>query len=301
MLTARTAVSTLSAASTALSVIWSTLSSCPFTRSTLPPTLLITGRATLLRSLDERRKALDGSGQAHEQLREREADGEQEDGEGEPPEVPPGECRDEHPRPILVATRRDQAASDDGVAVVENGRLARARRRTPARRARAGSRAPSARRVAGDRRRAVAELRLDALDVDVEPAARRDRRARERLARADDDGVRRGVGAEDVERLGAASAEAAPLAGREPPEAVVPAELAAVLVDDRAVARLEPVPPEERAVVVAGEEARLLALGACARRRARRARPRRASRPCPARRAGTQTRASCFGSSAASM
>src|SRR5258705_7776035 len=44
MLTARTAVSTLSAASTALSVIWSTLSSCPLTRSTLPPTLLMTGR-----------------------------------------------------------------------------------------------------------------------------------------------------------------------------------------------------------------------------------------------------------------
>src|SRR5439155_24024905 len=44
-LTARTAVSTLSAASTALSVILSTLSSCPFTLSTLPPTLSITGRA----------------------------------------------------------------------------------------------------------------------------------------------------------------------------------------------------------------------------------------------------------------
>src|SRR5581483_5558741 len=44
-LTARTAVSTLSAASTALSVMRSTLSSCPFTRSTLPPTLPITGRS----------------------------------------------------------------------------------------------------------------------------------------------------------------------------------------------------------------------------------------------------------------
>ena len=43
MLTARTAVSTLSAMSTALSVTRSTLSSCPFTLSTLSPTLWMTG------------------------------------------------------------------------------------------------------------------------------------------------------------------------------------------------------------------------------------------------------------------
>ena len=46
-LRARTALSTLSTASTALSVMWSTLSSWPFTRSTVPPTLLITGRSSL--------------------------------------------------------------------------------------------------------------------------------------------------------------------------------------------------------------------------------------------------------------
>ena len=40
------------------------------------------------------------------------------------------------------------------------------------------------------------------------------------------------------------------------------AELDAVLVDDRAGTAGEPLPLEERAVVVAGEEARLLALGA---------------------------------------
>ena len=40
------------------------------------------------------------------------------------------------------------------------------------------------------------------------------------------------------------------------------AELDAVLVDDRAGPASEPLPLEERAVVVAGEEARLLALGA---------------------------------------
>jgi len=44
MLTARTAVSAASAASTALSVMRSTLSSWSFTRSTVPPTFVITGR-----------------------------------------------------------------------------------------------------------------------------------------------------------------------------------------------------------------------------------------------------------------
>src|SRR5207253_298559 len=43
-LTVRTAESTLWTTSTALSVMRSTLSSCPFTRSTVPPTLAITGR-----------------------------------------------------------------------------------------------------------------------------------------------------------------------------------------------------------------------------------------------------------------
>src|SRR5439155_26928860 len=41
---------------------------------------------------------------------------------------------------------------------------------------------------------------------------------------------------------------------------VVAAELRPVLADDRAFLRLEPVPVEEGSVVVAGEEARLLAL-----------------------------------------
>src|SRR5262249_37735382 len=53
----------------------------------------------------------------------------------------------------------------------------------------------------------------------------------------------------------------APLPGREAPEAVVRAELASVLVDDAAGSRREAVAREEVAVVVAAEEARLLALG----------------------------------------
>ena len=68
------------------------------------------------------------------------------------------------------------------------------------------------------------------------------------------------VAAQRVERLGRGDADPAPLAGRVAPEAVVPAELDAVLVDDRPVGRLEPAALEEGAVVVAGEEARLLAL-----------------------------------------
>jgi hypothetical protein len=60
MLTARTAVSTLSAASTALSVTRSTLSSCPLTRSTLSPTFVITGTTDSSVPLinDERRPAV---------------------------------------------------------------------------------------------------------------------------------------------------------------------------------------------------------------------------------------------------
>ncbi len=87
-------------------------------------------------------------------------------------------------------------------------------------------------------------------------------RARERLARADDDGVRGRVRAEDVERPLRDDADALALPGGEAPEAVVPAQLAALLVHDRPVPWRQPVAAEERAVVVAGEEARLLALGA---------------------------------------
>ena len=96
----------------------------------------------------------------------------------------------------------------------------------------------------------------------MQHAADLDRSARERAAGADDERVRRGVRAERVQRLGRRDADAAALARRVAPDAVVPAELAAVLVDDRSVGRLEAAALEEGAVVVAGEEARLLALAA---------------------------------------
>src|SRR5207244_5917350 len=108
--------------------------------------------------------------------------------------------------------------------------------------------------------RAVAELRLDPLGLGVEPAASGDLRARERRTRADDHGVGGRAGAEHVERLRSGEPEPAALAGREPPEAVVATELAPVLRHDRTRLRREPVPAEKRPVVVAGEEARLLAL-----------------------------------------
>src|SRR5205823_11637418 len=85
--------------------------------------------------------------------------------------------------------------------------------------------------------------------------------AGERLARPDDDRVRPRLGAEGVERLRRGDAETPPLARREAPEALVLAELGARCVDDPPGCGTEPVPREEVAVVAAGEEARLLALG----------------------------------------
>ncbi len=78
--------------------------------------------------------------------------------------------------------------------------------------------------------------------------------------RADDHGVRGGARIEDVQRGRRGHADALALAGREPPEAVVLADRLALLVDDMAGARLEPVAGEERPIVVTGEETGLLAL-----------------------------------------
>src|SRR5439155_11463139 len=111
------------------------------------------------------------------------------------------------------------------------------------------------------RRGAVPQLRLGGAHGHVETAARVERRACERGVRADDDGVRPGVGTECVERSWRRDPEPAPLPRRETPKARVATELDAVLVDDCTIRSLEPAASEERAVVVAGEKARLLALG----------------------------------------
>ena len=63
------------------------------------------------------RKARGGSAEPHEEVRGGEADGQQEDGQGHPPSVPPREC-DTASGAIL-----DDAAADDGVAFVENSGL----------------------------------------------------------------------------------------------------------------------------------------------------------------------------------
>ncbi len=99
-----------------------------------------------------------------------------------------------------------------------------------------------------------------ALGVGVEPASRLDRARGQGVMRSDDDRVGRGLGAQRIQRLGRGHAEPASLPGGEAPEAVVCSDLASGLVDDRALLRHEPVAAEERAVVVPGEEARLLAL-----------------------------------------
>src|SRR5262249_19863388 len=158
-----------------------------------------------------------------EEVRDREPHREQEDRERQLPEIPPGECRDQHPRPILVRCR-NQAVSDDGVAVVQHSRLAgrNAVRRLVELEPEAARSGLDAGR---DRGRAIAELRLDALGLGIKPSAGGDVLAGERRARADYHSVRGRPRAQNVERLGSTDTESATLAGSEPPEAVVTAEL----------------------------------------------------------------------------
>ena len=93
-----------------------------------------------------------------------------------------------------------------------------------------------------------------------------------RRPRADDDGVRGRFRAEGVQRLGRGDAETAALAGSEPPEAGVTAELAAGFVDHGPILSGEALARKEIAVVAPGEEASLLAFGARKWRRQRRPR-----------------------------
>ena len=98
----------------------------------------------------------------------------------------------------------------------------------------------------------------------MQRADRVDATAGQRLLRAYDKRRSRGVGPERVERLTRSDADAAALSRREPPDAVVTAERTPGLVDDRPRGR-DAVTLEERAIVVAGEEARFLALRASRR------------------------------------
>src|SRR5690348_8596905 len=116
--------------------------------------------------------------------------------------------------------RGNDAAADDGVAFVENGRL-------PARDA-VGGLVELQLEPAGGRldtrsngRRPVAELGIRARDVDVEATTGTHVAARKCLAWPDDDRVRGRFRVEDVERCRRRDADAAPLPGREPPGAGV--------------------------------------------------------------------------------
>ena len=105
------------------------------------------------------------------------------------------------------------------------------------------------------------------MDVQL-PVGNRDRGARERLARAHDDGVATRIRPQRVKRpRGRGNPEPAPLSRREAPEPVVPADLPALEIEDGPVPRLEAVATEERAVVVAREEAGLLTLCAIGHRK----------------------------------
>ena len=79
-------------------------------------------------------------------------------------------------------------------------------------------------------------------------------------SRADDDRVRSGVGVERVQGTCRGDSEAPALARSEAPVTVMPPELRSLLVEDRPVDAREALPVEELAIVVAGQEARLLAL-----------------------------------------
>ena len=191
---------------------------------------------------------------------------------------------------ILVMRRgRHHAAADDGaVFVVENRELARCDtvgRLVELERESVGPRQDAR----GDRCRAVAELGVGAVDRSMQ-ARRSRRRPCEPASRA---ARRRAcwsrVGAQRVQRLGRGDADPAPLAGRVAPDAVVPAELRALLVDDRALRAVEATPLEEGAIVVARRGSTPPGSRGAPRRRALRRLPPRASRPSSARRAGTRS------------
>src|SRR5919108_187621 len=164
--------------------------------------------------------------------------------------------------------RRDNASrADHDVAVVQHRRLAgrdTVGRFVETRVEAAGP--PLHRRRHG--RRPVAELDVRAIDLREQPPGRPDACPRKRLAWPDHDGVPARDGAHGVDRRPGRHAEPLPLPRREPPEPAVATDDAAVLVLDVALFRREPVPAEERAVVVAPEEARLLALRPASGRKA---------------------------------
>src|SRR5436305_11051451 len=162
---------------------------------------------------------------------------------------------------LVTAGRGDEATADDCVAFVENSRLT-------AGDAVGGFVEPKVEAaghlgdVGPDRVRAIPELCVRPRDVGVERAADRDACAGELRPVADDDGVRLCIRLEHVERLWRRDTDSLPLARRERPVTLMLAERGARGVDDRAGARCDAVTRQEASVVVAGEEARLLALGA---------------------------------------
>src|SRR4051794_13770196 len=157
----------------------------------------------------------------------------------------------------MLGTVSDLPGADDDAPVVEDGCLSvcdAVRRLVELQPEAARGRLDAC----GDSLGAVTELDLCALDRHVQPTGRLDRRAGERQAGPDDDGVRAHIGAGRIERLRRRDAEPPPLPRGEAPVPCMAAELSALLAHDRALAGLEPMTLEERAIVVSGEEARLL-------------------------------------------
>ena len=149
---------------------------------------------------------------------------------------------------LVVGGGRDEAAARRRRRLRRERRPARARRRRRARRARASKPPVRSRDAGGDGRRAIPELRGRAVDVDVEPARGRDTRG----GRAIRAGRRRTVFVGRARRRArtAASPPTTPMplrwpgVNRQKPSCAP--SVAALLVDDRAGLRLEPVPRRGR-------------------------------------------------------
>src|SRR5438552_950647 len=159
----------------------------------------------------------------------------------------------------MLGVGPDQPGANHGVILVEHGGLAG--RDAVDRRVELEAKAVLDRLDAcGDGLGAVAQPDVRSLDRDMKVARHVDGRTSERLVRADDDSVRARDRAHRVQRPRRGDSQALPLAWGEAPVAGVAAKLATLLVDDRAFDGIQATALEERAVVVAREEACLLAL-----------------------------------------
>src|SRR6266487_3150682 len=218
-----------------------------------------------LAATQERRETPERAAQPYEHVGETEPACDEEHRECVVEDVPG--CRGEQAHEIgildcsLSADRRDDACPDNRVVVVESGDLSPCHGFDRLLELE-GEPAVGGAHVSRNGRRAVAQLRLRALDVHIQAPRGLDTTRGESCARSDDDGVRRPLGVQHVQRCPRADTQSPTLARGEAPVPVVSPERSTLLVADLALLGGEPLALEEAAVVVPCEEARLLALAA---------------------------------------